>query len=517
MTNHHLRAEQVVDWATRGGSKALGMDSLIGSLEEGKKADVVLVKNDALAGHVPGAAPVRPRRLPGAAGRRPHRARQRPRGQAARAGSSASTCGGRARRSTRPSSSRCVRSARRRGRAGCTRRSPRRRSSRTRTSTRNGGRPVSVTICNERVVPDMLAAIHEVLERHQVTEEEWFAALAFLGEVAKADEFILLSDVTRTSVLIDALSHARRRLGGDGERRRGADVHRRAAVPEEDLRGVRGDLARRRRAVRARARDLDDRRRRCPRRSSTSGRPGPAGGYDVWDERQPEGNFRGRIRAEEDGAYEFQTMLPKPYTVPTKGPVGRYLEAVGQHPWRPAHIHFKVTAPGHRTLITQVFFPGRPVPGERHHRRGQAGARAAGRAGERPPHVHVRHRAGPTVSLTFDNLGEVTDLERGEWPADAPLGRARVGHAHAAADAGAARRRRPAGDVLRRGPQRRALPGRAARARRRRARGRVPRLAPRAVGRARPGRRARVARARRRRRSTRSGCGPSASGRRAAS
>jgi peptidoglycan/xylan/chitin deacetylase (PgdA/CDA1 family) len=37
--------------------------------------------------------------------------------------------------------------------------------------------------------------------------------------------------------------------------------------------------------------------------------------------------------------------------------------------------------------------------------------------------VQVRHRAGPTVSLTFDNLGEVADLERGQWPADAPLGR----------------------------------------------------------------------------------------------
>src|SRR6478609_8232168 len=47
VTNHHLRAEQVVDWATRGGSRALQMDGLIGSLEQGKKADVVLVKNDA--------------------------------------------------------------------------------------------------------------------------------------------------------------------------------------------------------------------------------------------------------------------------------------------------------------------------------------------------------------------------------------------------------------------------------------------------------------------------------------
>ncbi len=46
VTNHHLRAEQVVDWATRGGSRALGMDETIGSLEPGKKADVVLVKND---------------------------------------------------------------------------------------------------------------------------------------------------------------------------------------------------------------------------------------------------------------------------------------------------------------------------------------------------------------------------------------------------------------------------------------------------------------------------------------
>src|ERR1700722_1386347 len=47
VTHHKLRAEQVVDWATRGGAKALGLDSVTGSLEAGKKADVVLIKNDA--------------------------------------------------------------------------------------------------------------------------------------------------------------------------------------------------------------------------------------------------------------------------------------------------------------------------------------------------------------------------------------------------------------------------------------------------------------------------------------
>jgi 5-methylthioadenosine/S-adenosylhomocysteine deaminase len=47
VTHHKLRAEHVVDWATMGGARALGLDVLTGSLEPGKKADVVLIKNDA--------------------------------------------------------------------------------------------------------------------------------------------------------------------------------------------------------------------------------------------------------------------------------------------------------------------------------------------------------------------------------------------------------------------------------------------------------------------------------------
>ena len=110
------------------------------------------------------------------------------------------------------------------------------------------------------VVADVLAALHEVLERHQVTEEEWTAALAFLTEVGRADEFILLSDVTRTSVLIDALSH------GDDDGATASDVEGPLYVDDppwrevagEDLRGLRGD-GRRRRAVRPRHRHLDRR------------------------------------------------------------------------------------------------------------------------------------------------------------------------------------------------------------------------------------------------------------------
>jgi urease alpha subunit len=46
LTNHILRAEDVVDYGTRGGAKALGLDSSVGSVEVGKKADLVLIKND---------------------------------------------------------------------------------------------------------------------------------------------------------------------------------------------------------------------------------------------------------------------------------------------------------------------------------------------------------------------------------------------------------------------------------------------------------------------------------------
>jgi protocatechuate 3,4-dioxygenase beta subunit len=211
-----------------------------------------------------------------------------------------------------------------------------------------------------RILPDALRAIHEVIERHEVTEEEWLAVLRFLTEVGKQDEFVLLSDVTKTSVLVDAISH-------QGE----------SGITPSDVEGplYREDPPWREKPVKiyeeyegAQNGDVLFVRGRI---ASTDGAPlsgavldiwqtGPDGGYDVWDERQPDYNFRGRFGVDEDGAYEFQTMVPKPYTIPTDGPVGRLLAATGQHPWRPAHIHFKVEANGHQPLVTQVFFPDDP-------------------------------------------------------------------------------------------------------------------------------------------------------------
>ena len=221
----------------------------------------------------------------------------------------------------------------------------------------------TTNVSNERlarILPEAIEAIHGVIHKHRVTEEEWSAVLAFLTEVGQRDDFVLLSDVTKTSVLVDAISHEGESdvtpSDVEGPLYREDPPWRESPVKiYEEYEGVEnGDVL----FVRGRVTSADG----APIRDAVLDmwQTGPDGGYDLWDERQPDYNFRGRFGVDEDGAYEFQTMVPKPYTVPTDGPVGQLLEAIGQHPWRPAHIHFKVEAEGHEPLITQVFFPDDP-------------------------------------------------------------------------------------------------------------------------------------------------------------
>jgi protocatechuate 3,4-dioxygenase beta subunit len=58
------------------------------------------------------------------------------------------------------------------------------------------------------------------------------------------------------------------------------------------------------------------------------------------------------------GTYSFRTIMPVSYPIPDDGPAGQLLAAMGRHPFRPAHIHFMISAPGYRTLVTHLFFEG---------------------------------------------------------------------------------------------------------------------------------------------------------------
>jgi catechol 1,2-dioxygenase len=76
-----------------------------------------------------------------------------------------------------------------------------------------------------------------------------------------------------------------------------------------------------------------------------------AGRYDNDDAEHPPrpGIFRNRIRlrTDETGYYEYETVRPGAYKI-------------GPESWRPSHIHYLVAAPGYKRLITQLYFSGDP-------------------------------------------------------------------------------------------------------------------------------------------------------------
>ena len=103
---------------------------------------------------------------------------------------------------------------------------------------------------------------------------------------------------------------------------------------------------------------------------AANGAPVPRATIDVWQANedgfydvqqpgvQPELNLRGLFTADASGEFWLRTIVPRFYPIPTDGPVGSLLAATGRHPFRPAHIHFLVSAPGYRTLTTHIFQAG---------------------------------------------------------------------------------------------------------------------------------------------------------------
>ena len=68
--------------------------------------------------------------------------------------------------------------------------------------------------------------------------------------------------------------------------------------------------------------------------------------------------MRARLRTDADGKFHFWSIRPSAYPIPHDGPVGEMLAAQKRHPYRPAHVHFMIAAPGYKTLVTHVFAAG---------------------------------------------------------------------------------------------------------------------------------------------------------------
>lgn len=201
--------------------------------------------------------------------------------------------------------------------------------------------------------------LHAYVREVEPTEEEWFSAIRFLTDTGKMcdglvrQEFILLSDTLGVSMLVDAINHRYSEgatdttvfgpfyIPGMPERACGEDM---AATP--------GTPA----LVHGRVYSTDG----TPLRNAVLDiwQTAENGMYSGQDTAQPNGNLRGRYRTDDEGYYAIRTIVPVSYPIPSDGPVGRMLAATGRHPWRPAHLHFMIDAPGHRTLVTHLFNQG---------------------------------------------------------------------------------------------------------------------------------------------------------------
>jgi catechol 1,2-dioxygenase len=212
------------------------------------------------------------------------------------------------------------------------------------------------------LLTSLVRHLHAFVRDTEPTIAEWERAIDFLTATGhKCDherqEFILLSDVLGISMLVETINN--RKTAGATESTVLGPFHM-VASPRRAL----GDTI-----------DLVGTGPQCVlagRVLSADGTPLPGAVLDVWQANdqgfydvqqpdvQPPGNGRGLFTADQDGAYWFRTIVPTHYPIPTDGPVGTLLEATKRHPYRPAHIHFIVTAPGHRPLTTHIFVAGSP-------------------------------------------------------------------------------------------------------------------------------------------------------------
>jgi hydroxyquinol 1,2-dioxygenase len=209
----------------------------------------------------------------------------------------------------------------------------------------------------KQVSEALVRHLHAFVREVRPTQKEWEYGIDFLTRTGhmcddKRQEFILLSDTLGVSMLVDAINHPVPEgatettvLGpffvqAAPEKQNGDNI---SGWMEGDPMIVTGSV------------------------STVDGQPLAGAVVDVWhsdndgyyDVQQLDeiGDLamRAQFRTDANGRFHFWSIRPAAYPIPHDGPVGEMLEAQERHPWRPAHVHFMISAPGFEQLVTHVF------------------------------------------------------------------------------------------------------------------------------------------------------------------
>jgi catechol 1,2-dioxygenase len=204
------------------------------------------------------------------------------------------------------------------------------------------------------LVSEVLTAVHDVIRSHKVTYAEYDILKSWLIQVGEDGEWPLFLDVWLEHV-VEEVANADR----DGSK---GTIEGPYYVPGAPTFDADATLPMRETEpgtpllFQGQVRAVD-------------GTPLPGARVEVWHADAdgfysrfapglPEWNLRGAVIADDDGRFRIRTVEPAPYQIPTDGSCGRLIAAAGWHAWRPAHLHLKISAPGHQLITTQLYFRG---------------------------------------------------------------------------------------------------------------------------------------------------------------
>lgn len=207
-----------------------------------------------------------------------------------------------------------------------------------------------------QIMSSLVRHLHAFAREVKLTEDEWSRGIQFLTECGqitddKRQEFILLSDTLGLSMLVVSMNENKPANCTE------ATVFGPFYVKDAPRYAYGADIANGAGGIPAFISGTI---------RSSEGMPiadaeihvwqaDEQGHYDVQYQGLENTQGRGVLYSQTDGRYLFKSIVPEDYPIPHDGPVGKLLDALGRHPWRPAHLHFMIKAKGYETLVTHVF------------------------------------------------------------------------------------------------------------------------------------------------------------------
>ena len=213
----------------------------------------------------------------------------------------------------------------------------------------------------KEIMTSLVEHLHAFIQETGLTESEWLMGIQFLTAVGqkcddKRQEFILLSDTLGATTMKDIINN--RKPAGVTEYTILGPFYRQDA-PELPLSaniagGIPGE------PVIIRGRVLDPDGTPIPNAKLDVWQSNAEGFYDLQMENLQGTALRGVFHTDAEGKYIFRTIKPSFYPIPSDGPVGQMLIAMGRHPYRPAHVHFMISAEGYQPVTTELFVADDP-------------------------------------------------------------------------------------------------------------------------------------------------------------